>query len=262
MQNIPLNDTTSLQRIYAAQARRIPTHYPINTENETTGDEIQDLVFAMKVYHPSGFSLPAPTLDHSPPTYPTLPSASSSRGKTSAERYYTPLPPSAPLDSALKGTSFVEYPTIDVFLRRHWDQLVNTGKVAVFPVHQVVEHGKEDAAPRHGQERLSVSRQGTEQAVKRKHSDDDDDDATGGGADQIVSTSMLPNDAKKPRVEEAVVAAESALPSVHDEASTSEPTTMAVQETLVPVTTKVAAENGDLGKVSGLLSLDYGSDSD
>lgn len=125
MQNIPLTSTTTLERIYTVQARKIPPHYPSGPtgDNGTAHDSVQGLVFAMQVHHPSGVPLSAPPSTVQGHT-PSLPVA----------RFYPPFPATAPLESALRGTSFVEYPTIHVFLRPHWDQLLADGRVVVVPL--------------------------------------------------------------------------------------------------------------------------------
>ncbi|KAJ9108920.1 hypothetical protein QFC21_000241 [Naganishia friedmannii] len=246
MQNIPLNNSTNLHRIYATQARKIPSHYPIKKETETT-DEQEDLVFAMKVYHPSGLPLSAPKLLHAP--------SSPQRGSSiSSERYYTPLPALTPLDTSVKGTAFVEYPTIDVFLQPHWEELVQTGKVSVHSLNHVAEHGGGDTTHR---EQTTSARHGVaEQAVKRKNPDDGLE-----AKEKTIEPTLHDDNAKRPRVEEDA-AAETMPPPYHDKTSTLSPTVQAAPEILVPAKTDVITEHGDTGKASGLLSLDYGSDSD
>ncbi|KAJ9115604.1 hypothetical protein QFC20_000929 [Naganishia adeliensis] len=117
MQNIPLNATSTLHRIYTHQARKIPPHYPKPTDPSLEAG----LVFAMQVYQPSGIPLPTP---------PTTASSST----TGAQRFYPPFSATDPLESVLQGTSFLEFPTIHVFLRTHWDRLVQEGRVAVVPL--------------------------------------------------------------------------------------------------------------------------------
>lgn len=250
MQNIPLNDSTSLQRIYTVQARKIPLHYPVKKDNNSPGDVTDDLVFAMKVYHPSGFPLSAPTLSSMMPTAPAT--ASPQSGRTSAEPYYAPLPPSVPLDTSIKGTAFVEYPTIDVFLRPHWEELLRTSKISVHPMHQGTEHGNDDTVS-HGY-RKSIPLEVTDERVKRKNRDD--------ALEEGNPTSSTSHDAnaKKPRVEEDVLVEREPHVS-HDKAGTTSATAHD-QETLAKRKAEEPAENGDMGRVSGLLSLDYGSDSE
>jgi hypothetical protein len=120
MQNIPLNATSTLHRIYTHQARKIPPHYP-----KPTDSTLEDaLVYTMQVYQPSGIPLPAPT----------TPASSSIIPSTGSQRFYPPFSATDPLESALRGSSFLEFPTIYVFLRTHWDQLVKEGAVTVVPL--------------------------------------------------------------------------------------------------------------------------------
>ncbi|KAJ9125270.1 hypothetical protein QFC22_000225 [Naganishia vaughanmartiniae] len=195
MQNIPLNDTntatTTLYRLYTNQARKIPAHYPVTKENTnsntndndneptttttttTTGGSADDeLVFAMKVYHPSGLALslppspppPAAPFDH-PPSRATPPAAPP---PCQPSYYYTPFPPLAPLSTAIKGTSFIEYPTIDVFLRKHWDQQVQRGQIVVLQPAGATQDAEKKK--KEGQMTTTMSER------KRKNPDDDDDD--------------------------------------------------------------------------------------
>jgi hypothetical protein len=111
MQNIPLNETTTLHKIYTHQARKIPPFYPPPADPSVTAG----LVFAMPVYQPSGVPLSSPT------------PSTSKRG----QRFYPPFSPTEPLESVLKGTSFLEFPTVHVFLREDWERRVADGEVVV-----------------------------------------------------------------------------------------------------------------------------------
>lgn len=152
MQNIPLNETTSLARIYTTQARKIPPYYPSPSATNTAQDEsntvdpIQNLVFAIPVYEPTGPPLSAPS---EPPNQATSPTSSK-------PRFYEPLPATTPLPSVLRGISFLEYPTVHVFLKTHWEELGQRGEVVVVTRREVtgsangrgMEGGREAKRPR------------------------------------------------------------------------------------------------------------------
>lgn len=131
MQNIPLNETSTLHKIYTHNARKIPPYYPPATDPSAT----DSLVFTMHVYQPSGMSLPSPQ----PPT---------STSTNTTQRFYPPFSATEPLESALSGTSFLEFPTIHVFLRQDWDRRVAEGRVLVLPLSRGTEREEKGAQAR------------------------------------------------------------------------------------------------------------------
>lgn len=52
------------------------------------------------------------------------------------QRFFPPLSPDVPVIDALRGTSFVEFPTIRVYAKAEWDDKQRRGEVVVLPLLQ------------------------------------------------------------------------------------------------------------------------------
>ena len=53
-----------------------------------------------------------------------------------AQYYFPPLEMTTSVEEALRGTCFVEFPTIHLYLRKEWDEKVERGKIVVMPLRQ------------------------------------------------------------------------------------------------------------------------------
>ncbi|GHJ85701.1 hypothetical protein NliqN6_2103 [Naganishia liquefaciens] len=222
MQNIPLDEHTSLARIYTHHARRLPTHYPSPPQESSdaeTNQAPQGLVFTLPVYDPPS------SLDPAPPPPAVLP--------TPVPRFYSPLHATDPLRCVLRDTSFLEYPSIHVFLVPDWEARVRDGRVAVVP--------KDGAS-----ERVQTAREGL---------------AAGDVAD-----SQGP--AKKPRTEEPVEGPVER--ELRSERTSTAPQAKEVDQpsSITELQRKEASTLDALSTVPppagtpGLLSLDYGTESE
>ncbi|KAJ9101933.1 hypothetical protein QFC19_005014 [Naganishia cerealis] len=248
MQNIPLNDSTSLQRIYSVQARKMPPHYPTK-ENHESRNITEDLIFAMKVYHPSGVPLSAPSnIGHTP-----------LHSQPSSESYYSPLSATASLESAIKGTAFVEFPTIEVYLRLHWEQLIETRRITVQPPIQVAEHVQNDKTSR--MQTRQPPGESIEHGTKRKTPD------AATGEEETADIALYDASAKKLRTEQDAAGAEQDVapkspPPDHKEARSPSATPQQTPQTTSLAPEAEGAIHADTKTLSGLLSLDYGSESE
>jgi hypothetical protein len=80
-------------------------------------------------------TIPSLNLIFALPFHPTsnhpLPEAAAATG---CRPYYPLLPPDQPLIDVLKGTAFVEFPSIEVLERDTWEERLKLGKITVVPV--------------------------------------------------------------------------------------------------------------------------------
>lgn len=97
-------------------------------------------ILALPYYYPRSRESPDPT----PPSRAT--------------KYFTPLDGSLPIDQALNGTAFVEFPTVRVFERTEWLGKLGNGEGMVVPRFEtkVVEEKKSVSAKRERPEELGL----------------------------------------------------------------------------------------------------------
>lgn len=95
----------------------LPRSSPPTTLNSLLPPDVlaKQPILALPYYYPRSRDVPDPT----PPSRAT--------------KYFTPLDGNLPVDQALNGTAFVEFPTVRVFDRTEWLGKLGNGEVAVIP---------------------------------------------------------------------------------------------------------------------------------
>lgn len=112
-----LAETAEQPTITSPRVPVLPPATPPATLNSLLPEAVlaQSPILALPYYYPRSRDTPDP----SPPSR--------------AAKYFPPLDGSKPIDQALNGTAYVEFPTIRVFERTEWLGKLGTGEVAVVP---------------------------------------------------------------------------------------------------------------------------------
>lgn len=66
--------------------------------------------------------------------------------KPGASHFFPPLTPTISIADALRGTAYIEFPTIRVFEKRVWDEKIGKGEIVVHPLSGTAVAGRSETA--------------------------------------------------------------------------------------------------------------------
>lgn len=175
-----LAETPEKQTVTHPRVPVLPPSMPPVTLNGLLPEDVRshNLVLALPYYYPRSRDTPDP----SPPSRAT--------------KYFTPLDGSQPIDKALSGTAYVEYPTIRVFDRTEWLGKLSSGEVMVVSKFETkasdsMATSKAVPAKRERPEELGLGLgaydSNSEEEDGAGHGDSGDDEGGGGQNDVVLS---------------------------------------------------------------------------